>query len=193
MKSLRVIQGFAKALSIIFKILFIVAIVLTSLAFLGSITLPIIANMPLSDGKDLPTILAEQGVSYMNILAYCIAGVLYFGYIIFISYFAHRYFKKVVMAGSPFSYVLAGNMRKLAYTVLLASLAAMTTISIVVAIMRASSDGVGSVDYSYSFGIVFSVVLIILSFFCEYGAELEKAKSNENGVESVDSSSNEEK
>ena len=191
MKSLRIIQRIAKIIVILAKVAFVLNIVCASIFFLGSICLPFMKDVGLGNGQTLESLLLDKGTNHITAIAWCVGATLYFGYGIYVSLITFKFFKKEVKLGTPFTFDMAKGMRKLAFTLLISFLVASVVTSITVEIFKSSNPSCLNVDFKYDYVLSIAIALLVISLFCDYGAEREaeisaKTPSNSESVDIID-------
>ena len=179
MKTLKTIQGLAKAGKIISKVLFILTIIGFCGCALGIVMVAAGAEVVKIAGENLEQILIEQaqttlGTVYASMAA---AMVLCAGEAVLCK-FSEIYFKRELQAGTPFTFAGAKELTRLGILAICIPLGAQIIASIVYAIM--SIDNYGSV--------MLGAALLLTSLICKYGAEqaeLIKEKSEAAGNETA--------
>ena len=171
MKSLKTIQVLAKIAKIICTVLFIVCIVGASCCALSVIILPVTKDVILYEDKTFSVVLAEQGTSYIDALTGSVIGLIVCGVGIFLAKYTELFFKKELELGTPFDKGLVKDMRKMALIHIIVSIVASIITSIVYFIFKESvPDFNGTYDFNGG-SIGFGISMLIISLFCDYGAE----------------------
>ena len=186
MKSLRIIQILAKVARIICLVLYILCIVGASGCAIALIVLPIFQNLPMADGKTLADLLLEKGTQMFEIYLWVAIGLLSCGVGIFIFRYNQVFFEKEIALGTPFDMEIVKKMRKLALVCVITSVAYSIVCAIIVSSVYAANHVTASYRYETFSSISYGLFMLVLSLFCEYGAEINakpKELSEENKEE----------
>ncbi len=176
MKALKIIQVLAKISEIICMVLFILCIIGAAGCLIGLIVVPIIQNTPLVDDKTLVDILAEQHVLMSEVYSGIVVGLLSCGVGAFLNKYNNIFFKEETALGTPFKMEIVKKMRKVAIVNIVATLALSIIASGSVAIIGVILHESVKFDWSLYSTIGFGISLLIISLFCEYGAEKDEPK-----------------
>lgn len=180
MKSLRIIQTLFKVARVIALIFFILSIIGASGCFLAVIILASMSNVVLYDGQTLAQIMANNNTDINAVIASVVFGMLGCGFSIFLSKYSELFFLKELKAGTPFTREMAKEMRRYGLVYIIVTISATVIMSIAYGITAIFVKSLRSYDFSFHIGsIVFGLFMIILSVFCDYGAELQETKENE--------------
>ena len=178
MKTLKTIQTLAKIGKILSKIIFVCCIVgfcgcivgIVSLAIgaetfkLGGVTIhSMIEN---SAGMNLPTLFASMAVG----LLFCAAEAV-------LCKFAEIYFKNELADGDPFTLHGAKELMHLGILTIAIPLGTVIVCSIGVSIADNVYHGIDKLSIGEFSSVGLGVMMIVLSLFCRYGAELNEGKS----------------
>lgn len=185
---LKIIQIFSKIAYIISLIVFVCCIVGAVGCVLGLITLPLGLNSSFEINgvtiKELISTKIEMSTDNLYViisvsLILCIAEILS-------AWFASRYFKNELNAGTPFTKAGSKEIFRLGIITISVSIGA-TILSSIVQLILVLTTNANWTDYSFDFSILTSGILfLIFSVIFNYGAEiLEKSKQNENSIESA--------
>ena len=179
MKSLKTIQVIAKILRILLVIGFVACIVGASICLISLILLPIFQDVVLYEDKTITILLAQENIPLYEAYASMSVGLLGCGVGIFLCKYNELFFKEEIDLGTPFTRYIVKKMRVVAVVDISVSFAvgliSGLAFSIVGAINHAKVDFKGE---SFSF-VGFGIALLIISLFCEYGAEIKEEKDNE--------------
>ena len=180
MKSLKIIQVLSKILKVVSTITFVVSIVVASISLLGVIILPITKDVVIYDGKTFSILIAENGVNYITALTALIISLVTCLAMIFTSKYNEIFFRKELELGTPFDKTIVKSMRKMA----IINIALSIGLNIVLAIVVGSIDLLNE-ELNYSFDgyngtVAFGIAMLVISLFCDYGAETSKNTTEEN-------------
>ena len=182
MKSLKIIQILAKIAWIICKIVFIACIVGASCCLLGLILIPIFKDVVVYEGKSVEVLIAEKGHPlYESILA-CAVGFASCGTGIFLGKYNELFFKEELDVGTPFKHEIVKKMRKVAIVDIAVSFALGLVCAIAVAIVEHVNHTTVDFKYELMSFVGFGISLLIISLFCEYGADVSEPKSEESNL-----------
>ena len=174
MKSLRIIQILAKVAKIICTVVFICCIVGASICALSLILLPILRDTTIYDGKTVTVLLADKSVSLSSAITASAFGLVSAGVGIFLAKYSELFFKKELEVGTPFKKEIVKDMRKLAIIHIVVSLATTMVLATIYAIVKASAKELIDFNPHQGGSVGFGISLLIISLFCEYGAEKEE-------------------
>lgn len=189
MKTLKTIQGLAKAGKIISKVLFILTIIGFCGCALGIVMVAAGAEVVKIAGENLEQILIEQaqttlGTVYASMAA---AMVLCAGEAVLCK-FSEIYFKRELQAGTPFTFAGAKELTRLGILAICIPLGAQIIAFIVYAIMSAVLKDVAPINIDNYGSVMLGAALLLTSLICKYGAEqaeLIKEKSEAAGNETA--------
>jgi len=177
MNTLKTIQGLSRIGKILSKIIFICCIVgfcgcivgILSLALgaetfkLGGVTIhSIIEN---NAEMNLPTLYASMAVG----LIFCAAEAV-------LCKFAETYFKNELVDGTPFTLSGAKELLRLGILTIAIPLGTVIACSIGVAVADNYYPGIDKLPLGDFSSVGLGVMMIVLSLFCRYGAELNEGK-----------------
>lgn len=185
MKSLRIIQIIAKIARILCFILFIVCIVGAAGASIGLIVLPLVKDMVIDsqNGTTLAEYLASQGSPVEFLYINMVVGIFACGEGIALCKINERFFKDELAIGTPFDHSVVSNMRRTGLINIIVSVAVSILCAIAVAIVQAINHLEVSSNYSLFSTVSFGLLLLLLSLFCDYGAELKDAQKPVDAIE----------
>ena len=189
MKSLKIIQVLFKVARILALIFFILSIIGAAGCLIALIVMPCIKDIVVEQGKTIADLMAEQGVDVYGVIAAIAVGLVGCGVSIFLCKYSELYFLKELKVGTPFTKEMAKEMRK--YGLIFAIVSAGSTIIIATtyAVVHHFIPSIGRYETSISVGsIVYGLFFIILSVFCDYGAERDEelAKNAPQEIEKKD-------
>ena len=173
MKSLKIIQVLAKIMRIICLVLFIVCIVGAAGCFLAVITLPIMKDVVLYEDKTFSIIIAERGVNWITALTGSIVGLISCGVGIFLAKYTELFFAKEIALGTPFKKEVVKDMRKMAIIHIVVSFVTVIAVAIVISSINAFNPELAHFDSGFGGTIGFGISMLVISLFCDYGAEKE--------------------
>ena len=179
MKSLKIIQILAKIIKIVCTVLTIIFIVGASICALSIILLPILKDTVIYEGKSFSIIIAENGTNYITALVASIVAFISCGAGIFLAKYTESFFKKELELGTPFNKELVKDMRKMAVVHIVLSIVVLIIISILIAIFESIYPEIIDIEYRFSGTIGFGLAMLVISLFCDYGAETKQEDNNE--------------
>ena len=174
MKSLKIIQVLCQIARVIFLILFILCIIGAVGCTIAFIVMPIVQNFPVDEGKTMGEIMTEEGVSFPDVYTGLIVGLFSSGVGIFLAKINEQFFVKEINKGTPFDHEIVKDMRKLALTCIITTVAYSIVTAIAVLIVQAINHVDLSFKYDLLSSISWGIFLLIVSLFCDYGAELNE-------------------
>ena len=190
MRSLSRVQTLFKVCKIISLIVFILSIIGAVGCLIGLITLPMTQDVIINDGLTVTEYLEREGISLAGAYAAMVSGLTFCGVNIFISKYAEILFKRELALGTPFDRDFSKSIRKLGITQIIVVIACGIISAIVQGVIFVALSVKGKVDFSSAGSIVFGIVLLLLSLFLDYGADLveqnKKPVENENPVPDID-------
>ena len=179
MKSLKVIQVLFKIARIIALIAFILCIIGAAGCAIAIIVLSIMKDMVIVDGLTFAEYLASKGVEFGAVITYVIFGMVTCGFNIFLAKYSELFFLRELKQGTPFTKDMVKDMRKYGLVYIIVSLAATVVLVVAYGITAIFIKSLGKYDYSYHVGsIIYGLFFIILSLFCDYGAERDEELAN---------------
>ena len=175
MKALKTIQTLCKVVKIICIIVFVCSVIGLVGCVIGAIVLPAMKDKVINDGKTLEMILLENKVSYTTAFASTIIGAISCAVSIFLSKITWMFFNKELALGTPFNKPLVKEMRKLALIHIIVSFVLLIGFAIAVGVIKANDKSMQDLKNFGDVGTIgFGISLLIVSLFCEYGAEKEE-------------------
>lgn len=175
MKSLRIIQVLAKICRIVCIIVFVACIIGAAGCFVALVILPIVKDIVVHDGKTIAELIAQDGKTNVNtIIAACGMGLFGCGVEIFLAKYNELFFKKEIEVGTPFKKDIVKEMRIVAVVNIAVSLSAVIMVGIALGIVRALVRDLQHFDNYIGTPIGYGIALLIISLFCDYGAELNE-------------------
>ncbi|MBO4285904.1 MAG: hypothetical protein J5880_01055 [Bacilli bacterium] len=173
MKSLKIIQVLAVICRVICIIVFVACIIGAVGCLLGFTILPIVKDVVVHDGKTIAELIAEDGKTTVEtIIAGCGVGLFGCGVEIFLAKYNELFYKKEIAVGTPFNKEIVRDMRILALVNILVSLTAVIMVGIALGIVRALVRDVQHFNNYIGTPIGYGIALLVISLFCDYGAEL---------------------
>jgi hypothetical protein len=186
MKSLKIIQVLAKIMWILSMIAFIACIVGASLCFVGIIVFSATKDVVVDEGQTFTILLADRGVPEPGVYSALITGLIVSGVGIYLGKINEIFFKKEIALGTPFKKEVVSEMRKLAIINIVASIATGILCAIALSIVAAIYRYDSGFHLEFFSTVGYGISLLILSLFCDYGAELEEKKPlDEPAVEPI--------
>lgn len=173
MKSLKTIQVLAKIARIICLILFVTSIIGVVGSTIAIISYPYVQDVIVSEGKTVAQLLSEKGLGIKHVyfsLATSLAGC---GLNVFLAKYTEVFFKKELEIGTPFHTGIVKSMRKMALVHIISSIAFAVAVGIAVAFMEVFGGVKINIEYSNLSTIGFGLSFLVLSLFCQYGAEVQ--------------------
>ena len=189
-KSLKTIQGFAKAGKILSKIVFICSIVTFVTLAVGLIGLMFGSDVLKLGGESIVSYIENEAqLSLGSIYSSAITGMIISACEIFIAKTAENYFKFELNEKTPFTFEGAKKMRTLGIVTSCVTLASQPICGIADSITAKVMGSAESFDSDATANIIIGVTFIIVSFLCTYGAEILNEKTNAFPNVNSDSSS----
>lgn len=173
-KTLSNILTIFKVARIIAKIVFILCIIGGAGCLLGVLTLPLAESIVSEE------MLIVQGLSFATAYIGCMTGVITCAGEAVFAFLAERYFKKVLNAGTPFTFEGAKESFRLGITSIIISV--ITSIVSGIAafiILLISSPNAEELDFSTSTSISMGLFFLFLSIIFKHGAEIHKFYTEE--------------
>lgn len=179
MKSLKTIQVLAKIGKILSKIIFILCIVGFCFCIAGIVSLAVGFDGVKLGSVTIRGILENKaGMSVPSLYAAMALGALYCTAEAVLSKFAEIYFRNELADGTPFTHRGAKELMRLGILTIVISLAAAILGGAVIAIASHYNPEVEMIQ-NHSFFSGLGVMMIVMSLFCRYGAELREGKLEE--------------
>lgn len=176
MKSLRIIQALAKIARIICLIVFILCIIGAAGCLIGIIVVSSLRNVVLYEGKTLNDILIENRATFESVIAALIVGLLSTGVGIYLSKYNELFYKRELAVGTPFKMEVVKDIRKVSVVNIVVSFSLAVVATITVLIISGVTGVHVEVSYSLFGTIGYGLVLLLISLFAQYGAEIDEAK-----------------
>lgn len=168
-KTLSNILTIFKVAKIIAKVVFILCIIGGAGCLLGLLTLPMAESVLSED------ILLEQGLSIASAYLGCLVGVIACAGEAIFAFLAERYFKKVLSAGTPFTFDSAKESFRLGITSIIISVTTSILSGIAIGMMILFlSPSAEELDFSSSISISVGLFFLFLSLIFKHGAEIHK-------------------
>ena len=184
MKSLRVVQGFAKVGRVLSLIVFIFSIIGAVSCAVGLIFMLAFQNVDAGNGQTIAQVIEQETKMPMFVMyANVICSIIVCGVEIVLAKMAQRYFEYEIKQGTPFTFDGASKMLKLGIWCLVAPFVASIICAIVYAIY-ASIHGEFNTDslvgFSGASGV--GIAFIVISFILKYGADVKKTADMAMGI-----------
>ena len=179
MKSLSHIMRFTKLGQVLSRIVFILSVVGAAACAVG-IILALAANDMVIAGKSLEQIYSmAPGIDTRGLLASLIGATAFFIIEILLSHAAAEYFTNVLKAGTPFTMAGAKELRKLGVKSIIHPFLEIIVDILVGVIFTRESSFLLELEFGDGGIIALGIMMIMMSFFCEYGAALRSAGAPE--------------
>lgn len=177
MKSLKTIQVFAKIGRILSKIIFILSVVGFCLCIVGVVSLAVGFDGIKIGGTTVRSIFAnEAGLSMATLYTSAALGALLCAAEAVISKFAEVYFRNELKDGTPFTHRGARELTRLGILSIAIPLATAIVRAIIILIVGNIHPEVEKLDSEIGFSFISGIMMIVLSVFCRYGADLREGK-----------------
>lgn len=187
MKSLKIIQVLAKIARIVCLVVFIACIVGAAGCFLGLVIFSVIKDIPFGQGPTISERLIEQGTNSETVIVSIIVAMASCGLSIFLAKFNEIFFRNEVKEGTPFKKEVVRDMRITAIVNMAVSFSFFIMMAITVGIIKAFLRNLGNIELSFSWWIIgYGLSLLVISLFCDYGAEKEDSNVIDTQVEEVE-------
>lgn len=167
-KTLSNILTVFKVARILAKVIFILSIVGGAGCLIG------LCFLPLADGLNF-----LSGEVFIDLSSYlgCSVGIISCTAEAVFAFMAEKYFKKVLDAGTPFTFESSKESFRLGIASLIISVATSIVAGIVAGIILLFSDNFADYDTSTSFSLATGLFFLFLSMIFKYGAELNSVSS----------------
>lgn len=180
-KSLKTIQVIFQVAKVFSKIAYVMLIVGAVFCLVGIGCLAAGQEAVLKMGDvDIVGIIeqeVEMSVNEMNVamvcaLIFCVAGIV-------LAWFSNRYFKRELVAGTPFTFDGAKELKRLGILMIVLPLAAQILNTVVVEIWNEVTAA--SLELSVDTGseVAQGILFLVMAVIFQYGAELETGKKND--------------
>ena len=185
-KSLKIIQVIAKICSILSIVGFIGCIVGAAGCLTGLFGVLGVASIGSIHIFGVDGIISDyySGFSASSTAATLLAASVVCGSMIYPFKKARAYFTHELEEGNPFTRKLAKELRFLGIIFAAFSLGCTITVAIIKAIAHVAS-GSGNIDVKNSSMIGFGAILVIMSFLCDYGADLRESAGEAAAAETA--------
>ena len=181
-KNLSIIQKVFKVLRIISKVVFILCIVgaVGSAIGLAGVALSS-ALLPLAELSEFAELEAEMSIpfAYITCIVSCIACI---GEAI-MAFYAERYFKHELEAGTPFTYEGANEVFKLGIISIIVPIATSIAAGILFGVFYIFFPEISEPDMDMSFSLTSGLACLFASVIFKHGAELAEEKYNTESTE----------
>lgn len=172
MKSLQTIQTLSKIGKIISKIVYICCMVGFIACAVGIVAISIGGNTLISDNATLNDVLNSEAVSMGTALATLIAGLLLCAGEYVVARMAYRYFDNELNAGTPFTFDGAKELMRLGIFAIGINIVSAFLAQVAQSIISMVMENVEALTLEGGDSIAIGVMMIVMSLFCRYGAEL---------------------
>ena len=174
MKSLKILQTFAKIGKILSTIVFILSVVVGGFCIAGLLSL---AVFPEGGFKLLGTTIRglvekEADISLPTLYAALTGGMIMCAGEAVVAKFAERYFKNELAAGTPFTFDGAKELMRLGILAICVSTGTLILAAIVYGIFRVTAENVAKPELDNSASVIIGVMMIVGSYLCRHGAEV---------------------
>ena len=178
MNTLKTIQTLAKIGKVFSKIIFVCCIVGFCGCIVGIVSLAIGAEAFKLGGVTVHSMIEnEAGMNMPTLYASMAVGLIFCAAEAVLCKFAEIYFKNELADGNPFTLRGAKELLRLGILTIAIPLGTGIVCSIGVAIADTIYPGIDKLSIGEFSSVGLGVMLIVLSLFCRYGAELNEAKS----------------
>ena len=184
MKSLKVVQGFAKVGRILSLIFFIFAIIGVVSCAVGLLLILSLGGVEYSEGVTLAQAIENEiNQPIVAFYASMICSLIVCGAEIVVAKMAQKFFEYELKQGTPFTYDCANKMLKLGIWCIILPLIAGFVCAIVYAIYSSIHGNVITEDLvSYSSFSGVGLAFIVVSFILKYGADVKKSADLSIGI-----------
>ena len=173
MKSLKVIQVISKVLWIISKVMFVLCIIGAAGSLLGLILVASLQNVVLWEDVTLAYFLEDKGTNVTTAIVGCIVGIIVCGAGIAVAKLNEIFFKKELDKGTPFDKEIVKDMRILGFIHVGNALVIGSIVGLMLFIISKTNPNYIDVTNEGWSTFWFGAVLLLVSLFCDYGAEKE--------------------
>ena len=188
MKSLKAIQTLSKVGKIISKIVYICCMVGFIGCAVGLVAILIGGNVLVMDDATLNDVLNSEAVSMGTALASLIAGLILCAGEYVVARMAYRYFDHELTAGTPFTFEGATELMRLGIFVICINIVSAVLAQVAQGVISAMMENVEALTLESGDSVALGVMLIVMSVFCRYGAELvaNQAAKGQNSDEQIE-------
>lgn len=184
MKSLKTIQTLAKIGKILSNIIFVCCIVGFCSCVVGIISLTLGAETFKLGGITIHSMIEnDTGMNLPTLYASMAVGMLFCAAEAVISKFAEVYFKNELSDGTPFTLRGAKELLRLGILTIAIPLGTAIVRSIGVAVADNFYPGIDKLSMDEFSSVGLGVMLIVLSLFCRYGAELNEGNAEDSNAQ----------
>ena len=177
MKTLNTIQTLAKIGRILSKIIFVCCIVGFCGCIVGIVSLAIGAETFKLGGVTVHSMIEnEAGMNMPTLYASMAVGLLFCAAEAILCKFAEIYFKNELADGNPFTLCGAKELMRLGILTIAIPLGTVIVCSIGVSIADNIYPGIDKLSIGEFSSVGLGIMMIVLSLFCRYGAELNEGK-----------------
>ena len=177
MNSLKTIQTLSKIGQIISKIVYICCMVGFIACAVGIVAIAIGGNALVFDDTSLNDVLNSEAVSMGTALAAVVVELILCAGEYVVSRMAYRYFDNELNAGTPFTFDGAKELMRLGIFVVGISIGSGVLAQIAHGIISAVMENVEALPLESGDNVAIGIMLIVISLFCRYGAELAANQS----------------
>lgn len=180
MKALNAIQILAKIGKVFSKIVFVFCIVGFCLCIAGIVSLALGAEAFKIGSVTITSIIEKNAeMNVPTLYAAMAIGILFCAAEAVLCKFAERYFKNELADGTPFTQRGAGELFRLGILTIVLPLAVVIVCAIGVSVAQNILPEIAKVSTGDFASVGLGVVMLILSLFCQYGAELREGENKE--------------
>ena len=177
MRTLNTIQTLAKIGKIISKIIYVCCIVGFCGCIVGIVSLAIGAETFKLGGVTIHSMIEkEAGMNMPTLYASMAVGLIFCGAEAVLCKFSEIYFKHELADGEPFTLRGAKELMRLGILTIAIPLGTVIVCSIGVSIADNVYPGIDKLSIGEFSSVGLGVMMIVLSLFCRYGAELNEGK-----------------
>lgn len=178
MNTLKTIQTLAKIGKIFSKIIYICCIVGFCGCIVGIVSLAIGAETFKLGGVTIHSMIEnEAGMNMPTLYASMAVGLVFCAAEAVLCKFAETYFKNELADGHPFTLRSANELMRLGILTIAIPLGAVIFCSISVSIAENVYPGIEKLSIGEFSSVGLGIMMIVLSLFCRYGAELNEERS----------------
>ena len=172
MKSLKTIQTLSKIGKIVSKIVYICCMVGFIACAVGIVAISVGGNALLFDDTTLNDALHNEAVSMGTALTTLIAGLILCAGEYVVARMAYRYFDRELNVGTPFTSEGAKELMRLGIFVIGINIASGFFAQVACGIISTVMENVKPLTLEGGDSVALGVMLIVISLFCRYGAEI---------------------
>lgn len=181
-KNLSIIQKVYKVLRIVSKVVFILCIVGAVGCAVGVAGVALLQTiLPFAELTEITELEAEMSIpfAYISCIAGCIACI---GEAI-MAFYAERYFRHELEAGTPFTYEGANEIFKLGIISIIVPIATSLVAGILFGVFYIFFPEIAEPDLDMSFSLTSGLACLFASVIFKHGAELAESKTESEKVE----------